>query len=323
MKKNIITFAAVLGGVLLLSACSSPREEPSNPSSNNTSIQQSQILPTRKAFSYQLVTSAEWMTAHPASSTFNLVRRAGETTAPTTESEQEIQSLLTQLDVFANNDEDAIKVESLKSDKEEYQYLDEITYIGLSGENTKVSMYYNIVQSTEEDDEDDDNDEDEKEDKEKAEKAGETEEEYALRGIFSMDGKENFFVAEREIEKETDEFEEELETRIFTSEDQNCYIQTKRSLSQESEEGENETEHSYSYEIVESGKVVESFSLEHEVENGEEEIEIFLKNGNYLAKMEKEDEKTFFVIKDKSTNTTSKYVKTKAEDGSISYKKIG
>lgn len=317
MKQKLIALAAALGGALLLGACSPSTASSAAPSSHASSgTQLNNILSQKNAFSYQLVTSSEMLPAQAAVSSLRGLKRAASTNEAA--SDAEIEKLLGEIDLFVNN-ENGMTLQSKPSDKAEYEALDEITYVSLTGEKATVSMYYN-VKSTEEETETDDDDDDDKDSQHSG--SGETEIESVMQGILVIDGKENPFLAKREAETEGGESEEELETRIFTSEDKKSFIRSKRSLSQETEDGENETEYEYSYEILKDGNVTESFSLEREVEDGEEEIEVKLKNGNYFVKMEKEDGKTIFVIRDKANNTTSRYRKTVAEDGTVTYQKI-
>lgn len=294
MKKNLIAVVVALGGSFLLGACS-PNSNPSDQSGSQA------LLNQKNAFSYQLVTSTEWLSTAPAS--LNAIKKA-----PANDQER---VLLEKIDLVASNDPSAITLASKTSDKAEYASLDEITYKGLDGQNATVQMYYNVVRSQTETEND------------RNSSAVETEQESYLEGILVIAGQENPFQAKREVETEVDESEEKLETRIFTSADKRSYIRSERSVSQEVENAGTESEYSYSYEVFTNGTQTETFSFEKEIEANEaEETEIKSSTGDVFVKMESENGRTIYVVRYKDTNVTDRFEKVIGADGSVSYEKL-
>lgn len=310
MKKNkVLKLFALLGGSLLFASCS-----PSftvNDSTEDVNIASKSNMET---VSYQLVTSNALISNVTPSIKQRIKKAVQDSTTieeptATQTTTSEVETLLAQIDIFQANDNN-ITVESLTSDRVDYESLEKITYIDLTGKETTMSMYYNTISTlTKEEVDLDDKDDDDKED----EKEVETETKSKLEGIIVTNDLEYNFEAVKEIESKVEgkdsENESELKTRIFTSIDKTSYILASYSFETETERNATETEEEYKYMIVENNVVKESFSYEIENENNQEEIKVVLGNANYFVKMENENGKTLFLIVDKTNNTTSRYEK--------------
>lgn len=311
MKKTVITLTALLGGIFLLGACTK------GGNTANGSIEPGPITNTasKNAVSYQLVTSTALINDAKAVAKLAMKKAA----LPGVEATQttSVVDLLGQIDLFTVNADNALTVESKVSDRVEFESLEVISYTGLDGQTTQMSMYYNsfAVQDT---DLDDDDEEDRLEDQLK----NKVEKDTRMEGVVVFGAVERAFLAEKEEESETGETEVELNTKIFTSDDKRSYILASRSQEEEIENGVKETEFEYEYAIVENGIVKEAFSYSIEDENGQQEVEVKVKNASYGVKMEIENGRTIFKVKDVSAGTTSFYEKTINADGTVSYTEI-
>lgn len=175
-----------------------------------------------------------------------------------------IEEMLPSVDLILKNDAD-FSNEMVESDREEYDYKQEISFKDLTDSLSKYTLYYNIVKTKEKADED------------------ETETEAKLSGIAVAGETEFDFVGSVEKETETDEEEEEMQLKIFTEKgNTRSYIKVKQEISRETDEYEEE----FAYEIVENSVTTYAFSFEKESENEKVENEIKVKLDGVKYKFE-------------------------------------
>lgn len=298
MKNKIIGLGVLVAGVIALASCNNANGNSTTPGS---------ITQQKSDVGYQLVTSSalSQTSAAPARS----LVKAASSIAPAVSTETDVVPLLQQLDLFASNNNDKITVQSEPSDRQDYDFLDKVTYIGLSGESQTMSMYYKTTGTSVETDDDDRN-------------SQEQEIETRMEGVVVIgEGEsavENAFYALTEVETETGESEESLSTRIYTSADKRSYINSVRKNEQEG----TETELTYAYEVYENGNLTESFSYDFEVEeDGKEEIDIKFSDGNFRVKMETENGKQYIRVTD-STGASKRYEKVEQADGSVTFQEV-
>lgn len=296
MKNKIIGLGVLVAGVIALASCN-----------NANGTTPGSITQQKSDVGYQLVTSSALIQTSTAPAR-SLVKAAS-SIAPAVSTETDVVPLLQQLDLFASNNNDKITVQSGTSDRQEYDSLDIVTYIGLSGESQTMSMYYKTTSTNVETDDDDRN-------------SQEQEIETRMEGVVVIgEGEsavENAFYALSEVETETGESEESLSTRIYTSADKRSYINSVRKNEQEG----TETELTYAYEVYENGNRVESFSYDFEVEeDGREEIDIKFSDGNFRVKMETENGKQYIRVTD-STGASKRYEKVEQADGSVTFQEV-
>lgn len=308
MKNKLIGLGVLVAGIIALASCSNNANQPSDGGIPGGSITQTQ---SKSAIGYQLVTSSALIDQTSTSPARKLARNIKNATDVVTD-DSDVVSLLNQLDVFASNKDDSVRVESKESDREGYTSLDVITYKGLSDKDETISMYYNVVDQKNDQDDDDDDDKDEQE----------QEIETRMEGIMVSGDVENAFFAKKEEETDTEETESSLSTRIYTSEDKKSYIDSVRKYEEETEDGKTETELTFEYKIVENGNVAKQFSYDFEVEDGEEEIDVHFGDGRFFVKMENENGKTIIRVKDKTTGETKRYQKVAKEDGTYTFEEI-
>jgi len=302
MKKNkVMTMLAILGTSLLLGSCSFVN----NPNTNGDANLPNDITEksNKKEVSYQLITSASLIPDTNPVMDMKLMKALGSETQTQTTNTQ-VTDLLKQIDVFTSTTEDKISIVSQTSDRSEYTNLDVVTYTDISNTQKTMSLYLKH------DDDDDDLFDTEVEVKTR------------LEGLMVTENSENAFIAMKEDETDVDEQESEISTKIFTSDDKTSYILASRSYETETELGKTETEISYEYAVFNNGMKQESFSYEYEVENNKEEVELKYGTSNFFIKMESENGRTIFKVVDKSTNTTTRYLKTVLDDGLVTYVEI-
>ncbi len=147
------------------------------------------------------------------------------------------------------------------ADRKEYDFQMVVTVRDLLGNSLSYTMYYNkIPLSTQVED-------------------GETEENYAIRGVLLVGDREYLVEGngEHETEIEPDETEEETEMTflVYHPEDPSDYIRMEQELSTETEEGETEIEQKYVYTTYVDGREVERTTVEYEQEeDGELELKL-------------------------------------------------
>lgn len=155
---------------------------------------------------------------------------------------------LTAFDAFLGEGFVSTRAED-NADTQYAQYEKRITISasGLSGSESYV-MYYNEILKKDEDDE----------------------REYVLDGIMTVDGEEYLLHGERSEESDDGETEEELKIRAYTSANPDDYVEMEQEISVET--GEREVE--YVYRIYKDDKLVEETEVEfeEEVENGKKEV---------------------------------------------------
>ncbi len=207
-------------------------------------------LLTEKQFSYQALTTS-FMVNASSSSALGMKKLANE-------KENEVSTLLDEIDLLLANFDYQYSSNIVESDKEEYQTKEIITYSSAEEENLKVILYYNTKEEIEQDEE-------------------EVEQETTRAGLLIKDETTYKFKTKVENEQEENEVENEEKFILYTSEDEKSYIKSTRSEEVE----DNEKEVKYSYEIVENNKKVEEFSFKQEVEDNKEKIK-FNVNSNLL-----------------------------------------
>ncbi len=222
-------------------------------------------------------------------------RTCGEVSAYTVteDAEQEVKEqterfneYFTALDSFLG--EDIVSTETQANTDSNYEYDTKMTVTGkdFNGDTVIYTMYYTETPTvTETDDEE-----------------GETENEYRLEGIMSIDGVEYSLEGERSEETEKDETETELKIRAYADiTDKTTYIQMEQERSEE--EGELETE--YVYSVYANGELVEQTAVEFEKENKnnktETEYELEFRSGatkgKYLLEREEKGDRTAIKVK--------------------------
>ena len=280
MKKILSLVAlSVLGASL--ASCSNFNN--SNYLGGNNTINTKQIV------GYQMVTSSTLLTNN---TTISLVKRAA------SEIDQTI-SFLGSLDLALNNSKESLKIESVVSDKEEYQTKEVVSFTDLQNKEANLIIYYNSINNTSVED-------DEKEEK------------NIITGILVKENKEYYFNSIKEIEEEKDESDYEIETKIFTSEDKKSYVYTSISRGIET----NEIEEEYEYKVIKNNKEVSSYSYSKEVEDNEIEIELEYDNKEYEVTEFSKDNKQYIKIEEKaddSKKVIKVYEKVTLEDGTVTY----
>jgi len=244
---------------------------------------------TKQIVGYQMVTSSTLLTNN---TTISLVKRAA------SEIDQTI-SFLGSLDLALNNSKESLKIESVVSDKEEYQTKEVVSFTDLQNKEANLIIYYNSINNTSVED-------DEKEEK------------NIITGILVKENKEYYFNSIKEIEEEKDESDYEIETKIFTSEDKKSYVYTSISRGIET----NEIEEEYEYKVIKNNKEVSSYSYSKEVEDNEIEIELEYDNKEYEVTEFSKDNKQYIKIEEKaddSKKVIKVYEKVTLEDGTVTY----
>lgn len=301
-KKRNILLSSILGGVLVVGATLALVIGLSTRNQNNGL---NRLVPIDSKMSIKALAS----TATPlvnSSFTHNkqnqnlakLFKRAIDTTKS---DEEIIKDLLYSFDTIIEND-NSYTVESLVSDKEEYQYCEKVTFKDLLGNSSSYTMYYNqLTLSKRSIDEDDDLDDDNDDDQEI-----ETESYYA--GIAIQEDKTLSF--KLELSEETQGSEKEVESifYLYTSEDQKSY--TKVTSSSEIEAMESETE--YGYEIVENGVIKTSYEMEIEknAQTNDVELGVSLNEKEYeITRVITNEETRFYVeLENEQLDIETEYV---------------
>lgn len=280
MKKILSLVALSVLGVSLAS-CSN--------SNNSNYLGVNNTINTKQIVGYQMVTSSTLLTNN---TTISLVKRAA------SEIDQTI-SFLGSLDLALNNSKESLKIESVVSDKEEYQTKEVVSFTDLQNKEANLIIYYNSINNTSVED-------DEKEEK------------NIITGILVKENKEYYFNSVKEIEEEKDESDYEIETKIFTSEDKKSYVYTSISRGIET----NEIEEEYEYKVIKNNKEVSSYSYSKEVEDNEIEIELEYDNKEYEVTEFSKDNKQYIKIEEKaddSKKVIKVYEKVTLEDGTVTY----
>ena len=142
-------------------------------------------------------------------------------------------------------------IDSDASDREGYEIKTVFSYSDMQGNDLSCVMYYNRTLT-----------------KTERENENETEENYAIDGIMSIDGKDYPLRGERTDETDGDENESET---IFEVE-----LDAARSLTvkQSFETEDDETELEYSYSLYESGTLIERSTFSYETEQNETELKM-------------------------------------------------
>ena len=245
-------------------------------------------LLTEKQFSYQALTT--WfMVNASSSSTLGMKKLANE-------KENEVSTLLDEIDLLLANFDYQYSSNIVESDKEEYQTKEIITYSSAEEENLEVILYYNTKEEIEQDEE-------------------EVEQETTRAGLLIKDETTYKFKTKVENEQEENEVETEEKFILYTSEDEKSYIKSTRSEEVE----HNEKEVKYSYEIVENNKKVEEFSFKQEVEDNKEKIKFNVNGKEYKIHTYVEQENTYLKVKNEQTNEITTYLKVVDELGNVTY----
>ena len=280
MKKILSLVAlSVLGASL--ASCSN--------SNNSNYLGVNNTINTKQIVGYQMVTSSTLLTNN---TTISLVKRAA------SEIDQTIL-FLGSLDLALNNSKESLKIESVVSDKEEYQTKEVVSFTDLQNKEANLIIYYNSINNTSVED-------DEKEEK------------NIITGILVKENKEYYFNSVKEIEEEKDESDYEIETKIFTSEDKKSYVYTSISRGIET----NEIEEEYEYKVIKNNKEVSSYSYSKEVEDNEIEIELEYDNKEYEVTEFSKDNKQYIKIEEKADDSKKVikiYEKVTLEDGTVTY----
>lgn len=280
MKKILSLVALSVLGVSLAS-CSN--------SNNSNYLGVNNTINTKQIVGYQMVTSSTLLTNN---TTISLVKRAA------SEIDQTIL-FLGSLDLALNNSKESLKIESVVSDKEEYQTKEVVYFTDLQNKEANLIIYYNSINNTSVED-------DEKEEK------------NIITGILVKENKEYYFNSVKEIEEEKDESDYEIETKIFTSEDKKSYVYTSISRGIET----NEIEEEYEYKVIKNNREVSSYSYSKEVEDNEIEIELEYDNKEYEVTEFSKDNKQYIKIEEKaddSKKVIKVYEKVTLEDGTVTY----
>ena len=245
-------------------------------------------LLTEKQFSYQALTTS-FMVNASSSSTLGMKKLASE-------KENELSTLLDEIDLLLANFDYQYSSNIFESDKEEYQTKEIITYSSAEEENLEVILYYNTKEEIEQDEE-------------------EVEQETTRAGLLIKDETTYKFKTKVENEQEENEVENEEKFILYTSEDEKSYIKSTRSEEVE----DNEKEVKYSYEIVENNKKVEEFSFKQEVEDNKEKIKFNVNGKEYKIHTYVEQENTYLKVKNEQTNEITTYLKVVDELGNVTY----
>ena len=245
-------------------------------------------LLTEKQFSYQALTTS-FMVNASSSSALGMKKWAKE-------KENEVSTLLDEIDLLLANFDYQYSSNIVESDKEEYQTKEIITYSSAEEENLKVILYYNTKEEIEQDEE-------------------EVEQETTRAGLLIKDETTYKFKTKVENEQEENEVENEEKFILYTSEDEKSYIKSTRSEEVE----HNEKEVKYSYEIVENNKKVEEFSFKQEVEDNKEKIKFNVNGKEYKIHTYVEQENTYLKVKNEQTNEITTYLKVVDEQGNVTY----
>ena len=245
-------------------------------------------LLTEKQFSYQALTTS-FMVNASSSSTLGMKKLANE-------KENEVSTLLDEIDLLLANFDYQYSSNIVESDKEEYQTKEIITYSSAEEENLEVILYYNTKEEIEQDEE-------------------EVEQETTRAGLLIKDETTYKFKTKVENEQEENEVETEEKFILYTSEDEKSYIKSTRSEEVE----HNEKEVKYSYEIVENNKKVEEFSFKQEVEDNKEKIKFNVNGKEYKIHTYVEQENTYLKVKNEQTNEITTYLKVVDEQGNVTY----
>ena len=321
-KKRNILLSSILGGVLVVGATLALVIGLSTRNQNNGV---SHLVPIDSKMSIKALAS----TATPlVNSSFthnkqnqNLAKLFKRAIDSTKSDEEIIKDLLYSFDTIIEND-NSYTVESLVSDKEEYQYCEKVTFKDLLGNSSSYTMYYNQLtlskRSIDEDDDldddvdddlDDDNDDlDLDEDQNDNDDDQEIETESYYVGIAIQEDKTLSF--KLELSEETQGSEKEVESKfyLYTSEDQKSY--TKVTSSSEIEAMESETE--YGYEIVENGVIKTSYQMEIEknAQTNEVELGVSLNEKEYeITRVIVNEETRFYVeLENEQLDIETEYV---------------
>ena len=245
-------------------------------------------LLTEKQFSYQALTTS-FMVNASSSSALGMKKLANE-------KENEVSTLLDEIDLLLANFDYQYSSNIVESDKEEYQTKEIITYTSAEEENLEVILYYNTKEEIEQDEE-------------------EVEQETTRAGLLIKDETTYKFKTKVENEQEENEVEAEEKFILYTSEDEKSYIKSTRSEEVE----HNEKEVKYSYEIVENNKKVEEFSFKQEVEDNKEKIKFNVNGKEYKIHTYVEQENTYLKVKNEQTNEITTYLKVVDEQGNVTY----
>ena len=245
-------------------------------------------LLTEKQFSYQALTTS-FMVNASSSSALGMKKLANE-------KENELSTLLDEIDLLLANFDYQYSSNIVESDKEEYQTKEIITYTSAEEENLEVILYYNTKEEIEQDEE-------------------EVEQETTRAGLLIKDETTYKFKTKVENEQEENEVETEEKFILYTSEDEKSYIKSTRSEEVE----HNEKEVKYSYEIVENNKKVEEFSFKQEVEDNKEKIKFNVNGKEYKIHTYVEQENTYLKVKNEQTNEITTYLKVVDEQGNVTY----
>ena len=245
-------------------------------------------LLTEKQFSYQALTTS-FMVNASSSSALGMKKLANE-------KENEVSTLLDEIDLLLANFDYQYSSNIFESDKEEYQTKEIITYSSAEEENLEVILYYNTKEEIEQDEE-------------------EVEQETTRAGLLIKDETTYKFKTKVENEQEENEVETEEKFILYTSEDEKSYIKSTRSEEVE----DNEKEVKYSYEIVENNKKVEEFSFKQEVEDNKEKIKFNVNGKEYKIHTYVEQENTYLKVKNEQTNEITTYLKVVDEQGNVTY----
>ena len=245
-------------------------------------------LLTEKQFSYQALTTS-FMVNASSSSALGMKKLASE-------KENDLSTLLDEIDLLLANFDYEYSSNIVESDKEEYQTKEIITYSSAEEENLEVILYYNTKEEIEQDEE-------------------EVEQETTRAGLLIKDETTYKFKTKVENEQEENEVEAEEKFILYTSEDEKSFIKSTRSEEVE----HNEKEVKYSYEIVENNKKVEEFSFKQEVEDNKEKIKFNVNGKEYKIHTYVEQENTYLKVKNEQTNEITTYLKVVDEQGNVTY----
>ncbi len=295
MKKKLLLVSLCLTMVaaMALAACGNPDKGKTNALSSPNDVYGIGAVSGVRLLKSNMPASAvkSFSAVNAVANTRTCEVKLAPSAADASESEVKRQSekfneYFTALDSFLGDD--VVSTSTVANTDSNYDYETKMTITGkdFNGETVTYTMYYTetLVET---------NSTDENE---------ETESEYKLVGIMTIDGADYYLEGERSEESEKDESETELKIRAYADkEDKTSYIQMEQEYSVEN--GETETE--YVYSIYAGGELLEQTAVEFETENKDGKVETeyeleFRKGaskGKYIVKREVVENKAEIKVK--------------------------
>lgn len=190
------------------------------------------------------------------------------------------------------------------SDREEYEFMETVSYGDLEGNTISYTMYYNRTLLLEE--------------TKNHHGKEESESVYTIEGIMIIDGTEYALEGFSETESEGDETESEAYFKVTLGE--GSYVLMEQEIEDD--------EQSLVYKIVEDHKVVEETKFEYELEEGETEVKMSVKKDGsaFVLKFKEEIEDGLRVIKveaqEDGNRVSFKIYITQDEEGNDVYRYV-